>query len=390
MVELDGRAIRTKINALNRQRISRVIGIFMLVHLAHFVFFWPYRVNVASPTELWRNQVILAHGTMLAFLILLWPTKFLLERPERRAPALLATMPEVAALVYLLGGAALAIIDQRVTTSITPLITAAVGVPLVFVMRPAVALGQYLFVLLVFVVGVAWVQPNADLLLTTRINSLTIFGLGFGLAWLQWRNQTQSLRQQHRIEEQQRELETKNRELMVLATRDALTGLLNRAQFDLEVDRVIGGKGRACLVMADVDHFKQINDSYGHPVGDGILQEVAGILRSMLRPSDLCGRMGGEEFAILLPETALPEGIAVAERLCTGIAGHQLVVGGESIRITVSFGVAELQAGQAQSYRAADLALYQAKKDGRNCVRSFDFGAGLHQVAISSQPPESD
>lgn len=389
-MELDGRVILAKLNALNRHRISRVIGIFFLVHLAHLVFFWPYRIEISSLTELWRNQVILAHLALLVFLLLLWPTRRLLERQEGRVPALLAAIPELVALVYLLGGAALAIIDQRVTTSITPLMTAAIGVPLVVVMRPAVALIQYLVVWLVFVVGVAWVQPSGDLLLTTRVNSLTIFGLGFGLAWLQWRNQTHALRQQHRIEEQQRELEAKNRELTVLATRDSLTGLLNRAQFDLEVDRTIGSGGRACLVMADVDHFKQINDTYGHPVGDGILQEVAGILGGMLRPTDLCGRMGGEEFAILLPETALPEGVALAERLCAGIRGRSLLVGGESIRITVSFGVAELQAGPALSYRAADLALYQAKKDGRNCVRSFELGAGLHQVAISSQPPESE
>ncbi|HLO04812.1 MAG TPA: GGDEF domain-containing protein [Symbiobacteriaceae bacterium] len=396
MAELDDRAIRTKVSALNRHRLTWVMGIIMIVHIAHIAAFWPYRAVALTPTERWRNEILLAHAALLIFLIVLLPVKLLLERNEQRNRLLLNLIPEFSALVYLIGGAALAIVDQQVTSSITPLVTIGVGIPLVFVLRPVVALTEYLLMLALFFVGVSWEQSNPSLLLTIRVNALAVTGLGFGLALLQWRNKINSLRQEHRIHEQQRELEAKNRELTILATRDSLTGLVNRAQFDREVettiDAMVRTKGKACLVMADVDYFKMINDTYGHPVGDGILQEIAGILTGLLRSTDVLGRMGGEEFAILLPETTLQAGVEVAERLRAAVSEHLIAIGGKSIQITVSFGVAELMAGMkdgpAQSYRAADLALYQAKNDGRNCVRSLDPGAGLRHVAVSSQPAD--
>lgn len=392
MSDLERQALLTKVNDVNRQRINWIIGVFFIVHLVHILVFWP-----SAAADPWRTGVIRVHSAMLVFLLVLLPTKLLLERHEQKGRLLLNLVPAVGGMVYLLGGAALAIVDQRVTTSINAMMIAFVGVPLVIILRPFVALTQYVAALLFFLVGVGWIQQNQNLLLTARVNAMTAAGLGFTLALLQWRNQMQSLRQQERIQAQQRELEAKNRELTVLATHDSLTGLLNRAQFDREVAVVLSAMERtgstACLVLLDVDYFKRINDTHGHPVGDQVLIEVAGLLSASLRPVDIVGRLGGEEFVILMPGLTLSEGVTAAERLRKLIGEEPFMIGGQPIRLAASFGVAALQAGKdglAHSYRAADMALYQAKNEGRNCVRAFDPAVALGQAAFSVQPPEVD
>lgn len=372
--------IDSRIGTINRHRLTWVLSIFLIVHLAHVAAFWPFTHIPSTETERWRNEVILVHSALLAFIGVILPGSFLLERHCRKASAILNGIPEIVGLVYLLSGAALAIIDQRVTPSLNPLLAASIGVGVVIVTRPIVALFQYAVTLAAFLIGVAWIQKEPNLLLTIRVNSVTSIGLGLGLTIIQWRNQVRSLVQQRRINEQQRELEEKNRELTILATRDPLTNLLNRAEFSREVNKEIYRMQslgmKACLIMADIDNFKLINDAHGHPVGDSILVEVAGIMRRMLRSTDIVGRFGGEEFAILLPGRSIEEGVQVAERLRGAINERRFVAGEQSIGVTASFGAAELKTGLSdallQCYRAADRGLYQAKNDGRNCVRVGD------------------
>ena len=127
------------------------------------------------------------------------------------------------------------------------------------------------------------------------------------------------------------------------------------------------------MIMLDIDHFKQVNDTYGHPTGDSLLVGLATMMARTLRSGDVVARFGGEEFAILLPDTALPEGLNVAERLREAIEQYPFSVGGQPVRVTASLGVAPLLPERNDAfnacYRAADNALYQAKNDGRNCVR---------------------
>jgi diguanylate cyclase (GGDEF)-like protein len=176
---------------------------------------------------------------------------------------------------------------------------------------------------------------------------------------------------EHEIAER-RKLEAQLREM---ATTDALTGALNRVQLmnlgqrELERARRIG-QGLAVL-MLDIDHFKAINDRYGHPVGDLALQHVVGTLRSRLRRIDLLGRLGGEEFAILLPAIPLEGAEHVAERLRAGVAETPLERGEDRIGMTVSIGLAfghQTDRGFEQLIARADAALYRAKGGGRNRV----------------------
>jgi diguanylate cyclase (GGDEF)-like protein len=165
------------------------------------------------------------------------------------------------------------------------------------------------------------------------------------------------------------------RELLHLATVDSLTGALNRASFlqhsQIEIFRAERHGRPLAALMVDADHFKQINDRFGHAGGDAALRALAQTLREATRPSDLVGRLGGEEFAVLLPETPRDAALVLAERLRRSINEMQVNFGGDVIRMTISIGVASrgtFQADIASLLQDADHALYAAKTGGRNRV----------------------
>jgi diguanylate cyclase (GGDEF)-like protein len=155
---------------------------------------------------------------------------------------------------------------------------------------------------------------------------------------------------------------------------DPLTGLLNRRAFDQNLEHALRQWERHhrsfVLILADVDHFKLVNDRFGHLVGDQVLQGLAQRLRNALRRSDLAFRIGGEEFAVILPETAIKAGTEVAEKLRRRIDQEPLTLdSGQSIFPTMSFGVGVPGADSAaQLFAQVDLALYRAKNSGRNAV----------------------
>lgn len=160
-----------------------------------------------------------------------------------------------------------------------------------------------------------------------------------------------------------------------LSTLDALTGALNRAGLEIQGKRVglralRAGRSLA-VVMIDVDCFKTINDSHGHPVGDEVLRHLVGLVRLELRPQDLLARFGGEEFVLVLDGAGLDAALAVAERLRARIEQERVVLGPLSLRYTASMGVA---CSDQHSYdlirliSAGDAAMYQAKRTGRNRV----------------------
>jgi diguanylate cyclase (GGDEF)-like protein len=159
-----------------------------------------------------------------------------------------------------------------------------------------------------------------------------------------------------------------------LATTDPLTGLANRRHFFAQARMVAArchGRGRPVAVaLLDLDHFKQVNDTYGHQTGDLALQEVARICRECVRANDIVGRYGGEELAILMPDTDAAGAARVAERARAAIAAGQISVGDATFTMTASFGVAVAPpSGSVEAALAcADAALYAAKDAGRNRV----------------------
>ncbi|HTI01191.1 MAG TPA: GGDEF domain-containing protein [Acidisoma sp.] len=156
-----------------------------------------------------------------------------------------------------------------------------------------------------------------------------------------------------------------------LSYTDPLTGVANRRRMEAELARICDqDDAGASFLMLDIDWFKSFNDHYGHPVGDRALQEVANCLSTALRDGDLLGRMGGEEFGVLLPGIVMQEGVMVAERLRAAVAGFPFMVGTKIVPITVSVGLSSIvpHDDPARVVEAADKALYRAKQAGRNRV----------------------
>lgn len=168
------------------------------------------------------------------------------------------------------------------------------------------------------------------------------------------------------------------RRLEQIAVFDGLTGLHNRRslmeQFDKELSRAKRHKRPLSLIMLDLDHFKDTNDQWGHLAGDAVLRAVSAVCIETVRNHDFVGRYGGEEIAILLPETGIDNAVMIAERIRQKIADIVVAHGEAPIRATASFGVASVDRMDTPSVdgliQAADTALYRAKGEGRNCVRT--------------------
>jgi two-component system, cell cycle response regulator len=162
---------------------------------------------------------------------------------------------------------------------------------------------------------------------------------------------------------------------------DPLTGLPNRRALDerlaQEWARVLRHGGHLSVIMADIDHFKNVNDQFGHPAGDEVLRQVARLLVEGCRESDMPARYGGEEFVVVAPEATAGAAADFAERLRTSICARPLEVHGQAVEVTASFGVADHEGLDTpeEMIQAADQALYRAKNAGRNCVKASHDGS---------------
>lgn len=170
-------------------------------------------------------------------------------------------------------------------------------------------------------------------------------------------------------------LNAANDRLQQLASLDFLTGITNRRYFYENAERVLQRsrqeKSTVSVIMFDLDHFKKINDEYGHETGDVVLRSVTKPVTKTLRPLDLFSRTGGEEFLILLPSVHLEEAAIIAERIRLAVAGIDVTVGDSTINVAVSLGVAQWDGKESlqRLVSRVDQAMYDAKNAGRNCVR---------------------
>lgn len=168
-------------------------------------------------------------------------------------------------------------------------------------------------------------------------------------------------------------------QLRIEASTDALTGFYNHEYIIAKLAQAMAEDCKAerptSIMMADLDHFKSINDTHGHLVGDKVLMEVARRLNTAVRDFDLLGRYGGEEFLIVLKGTPLSTAINVAERVRTHVAAGPVSLHGIKVKVTISIGVAVIQPGDnvEEFIKRADKALYEAKSAGRNCVKTGNF-----------------
>lgn len=175
------------------------------------------------------------------------------------------------------------------------------------------------------------------------------------------------------------QIQEANAKLKALSRTDGLTGLLNRKTWEghliEEFRRFSRHQHKTTLIMFDIDHFKAVNDNYGHPAGDAVIRDTARILMNCLREIDIAGRYGGEEFAIILFDTDSEGAKIVAERIRKKIEAHTSHYEAHAINFTISLGIAELSVANSDTTHwidCADKALYQAKHSGRNASVVFE------------------
>jgi len=182
-------------------------------------------------------------------------------------------------------------------------------------------------------------------------------------------------------------------QLEVASRVDGLTGLFNRAYWEETLAKEFSRSGRygstLSLIMFDLDHFKRVNDTYGHLTGDAILKSVSKTTQELIRESDIPGRYGGEEFGIILPATDIEGATQVGQKLCREIEASLVEYEGAKIDFTTSVGVAEISdkmASHEDLISQADAALYFSKSKGRNCVNCFPTMKGQNPSPASSPP----
>lgn len=179
---------------------------------------------------------------------------------------------------------------------------------------------------------------------------------------------------------------------------DSLTRLSNRRAFDQELKRVVAHHHRTettfSLILIDVDHFKQVNDRYGHLIGDQLLKSIARSLANSVSQTEFVARFGGEEFVVILPETPIEDACQTAERIRHHVSQHPHKVGTFELMVTISVGITEIANGEREKdlFEKADEALYTAKTAGRNCCYYHDGATtqrSLHVTTCSENDTES-
>ena len=296
----------------------------------------------------------------------------------RKAQVLWAAtlMQATVCIAYLSFASAASILDVSIGNGIGTFLIVCQGIAVLSLMRPLMTLAIFGTTFGVFWHILGTQSIDATLLSSLKIQAVSALVMAATMSVVMWHQYTRTVLLRRQLSRSNEALQVQQRELVNLAERDALTGLYNRRQFmrlaEMELVRADRMPRGTSLLMVDLDFFKKVNDEHGHPAGDSVLQQVAGILLSSVRATDLVGRMGGEEFIVLLPHTTPDQAIHVAEKLRVALRAHPLKIERLELPVTASFGVTgvtDAQKAPLQAlYTAADQALYAAKHHGRDRV----------------------
>lgn len=362
--------------AINLQRLRWLAPLVALLNAVHVLVLGVQLLGGQHEGAAlsWRTGLLLAHlGMGLTMLGCAVAAARLRHAGPSRWGVWLATGTAAAGMLFAI---VIVTIDQWVTPNVTPFLISCLLIGVVFYIRPLPSALLYLLAFVGYFYGLSLTQSNAEQLFSNRLNGITAGILGWALTIIMWRTFTTITRQQRELAEVNITLQDRQTELEHLTSRDGLTGLFNRHTFvqltEQELARARRHSGATALMLLDLDHFKRINDTHGHPAGDAVLRHVAALLADTVRSTDLVGRLGGEEFIVLLPDTSGDAARNLAEKLRSGIAAHPTVWRDLTIPSTVSIGLSsttpEHPSGFEGLYSDADTALYEAKKNGRNQV----------------------
>lgn len=364
--------IASKIN-ITRCRFLIIFAIpIMLLVIGNIYFSDPGSTPQAQFWKFWVviADIVLLFSMILFFLVLSW-----LEKKVNQTWFLVAEYFAILFLYCII--VILTVLGQLMNPNISVLIYGTVTIGGIILIRPIVASSIYFIGYGFFYFALEWTQSNPSFLLSNRINGLIAFALGSALSTIFWMNFMKRQEQMTIIDQQKRDLEEKNQELYHFATRDQLSGLINRQQTQnvlsviKEHDDLRKKESGICIIIADIDDFKSINDTFGHPVGDELIRHVATLLVTLSDKGDYVSRWGGDEFLITKLYSNLDLAQETASRICEGIAKTPFMVEGNKIQVTVSIGVAQMKTTFDEGYRHADQALYEAKKNGKNQIKVY-------------------
>lgn len=323
-------------------------------------------------SSLWINRLIFIHAILFLLEVLLW-LAVSPHRSRKTSPALAKLITCSVLFLTVCAGILITFIEQMIVAGVVPFLIANVLIGTFFIIRPRTAIPFFAAVYFTFMFAAQFAGLSFQVLNINNLHGLFSAGMGLSLSLITWRNFYHTSSQKERIEKQQLQLEQ-------MAYHDPLTDLPNRRFLDeiVKKDLALAKRGgyQSCLLVLDIDDFKKVNDTYGHPVGDLVLRKLAFLLKTNVRDTDTVARVGGEEFVILLAKTDLKAGLAVAEELRFLIQEHVFQIDKFGVKLTVSLGVALLTPDETalSYYEEADRALYRAKALGKNRVKITEAG----------------
>ena len=362
--------------AINLRRMRTLLPVAALINALHVLVYSVQWSGAEPDSDLrrWALRLTLAHTAMGCTLAgLTWAAYHL--RFANRGPGGRNLSLSVASIVMVFV-VAMVTFDQRVTPNITAFVSASFAIGVAMYLRPLVAAWLYAGSILLFCVAIGISQDSAAQLLSNRLGGISAGVLGWALSALLWRKFTVMEIQQAQLAKAHAELQQKQRELERLTRLDGLTGLFNRNTFTeltrAELARAQRQGSATTLLLLDLDFFKRVNDTWGHPAGDEVLRHVTALAANTVRSTDLVGRLGGEEFIVLLPATSMDTARRVAEKLRMRLEKSPVPWENTMIPVTASFGLAGTTAIENRDFESlytdADKALYVAKQRGRNQV----------------------
>lgn len=372
--------LKSAVNA-NMSRLYYLSLLMIPISVIHIVTFTFFVVPETQEATWWRMGIILLHSLMVAMSSIISFLIFWIDNYERELIRLKFMIQIFSTIVVMVLGVGIAVVDQWITTSISPFIIVSIMMALVVLMHPLISTLVYIGLFTLFVFTMPLIITDSLILTSTIMNGITVVMMAVGLSNIMWYYYTKNEKQKRvieiqnaNLEEQKQELEQLNYRLSVLASMDSMTQLLNRREFENQVNAELSvfkdDVLSSSMMIADIDHFKRVNDQYGHPVGDELLKQFSLLLKAVLRDKDLIARWGGEEFVVMLHQANPNEAYKIAERLRRTIESTTFQINQHHIHITVSFGIAPLNTSEEEplytSYLRADKALYQAKESGRN------------------------
>lgn len=370
----------------NLVRFRLLSGVAVMTNCVYMFSFWVLDQSNSLPrSHEWANWVGWCHFIMAlvsAGFGLAMHHMYRKGKNDGTAALVLVLLYMACAMVF---GIGLTVADQLVMNSTTNFAVLSLLITVTAILPPLVSVPFFVLSFLACYHALSLTAINPEVLLFARSQAAAPMFISIIASVFFWLQYCKEVMLRTALTNTNKELAQRQQELEDLASYDSLTGLYLRRRFNplaaLELARASRAQASTTLLIIDLDFFKRVNDEHGHPAGDAVLRQVAQLILGTVRSTDLVGRLGGEEFIVLLCATSVERALNVAEKLRIQIAATPMQLsGGTQLSITASFGVCHVGPGQTGTlddlYACADRALYQAKHLGRNRVELGHLPAG--------------